>query len=283
MRQSVSAIGTLKRERTSEHKESELRRLMRELKSVLVAYSGGVDSSYLSMIATQELGTHAVCVMGLSPSVSAFQRTEGERLAVTYGLHFETIETRELDDPNYIRNPSNRCYFCKTELYTKLGAIARTRDIRVVIDGTNADDLKDHRPGRVAAREHAVRSPLAELGFTKSDIRERSLALGLSTWDKPASPCLSSRVAHGVQVTVDRLTTIERGEEFLRGEGLSEFRVRVHGDLVRLEISPAEMHRVLNSDVVEKFSREFKNLGFRFVTLDLTGFRSGSMSGDNLD
>lgn len=263
---------------TSGEKETNLRRLMRQMKSVLVAYSGGVDSTYLGLIATQELGNNSLCVMGLSPSVSAFQRDEGSRIAREFGFAFETIDTTEIEDPSYAANPTDRCYFCKTELYDKLNGLSVERGIVFVADGTNADDLTDHRPGRAAATERGVRSPLAEVGFTKDEIRERSRALGLPGWDKPASPCLASRIAHGVPVTIERLGKVEEGEEFLRREGFREFRVRVHGDLVRLEISPDEIDTALTKEMTERFSRAFKSLGFRYVTLDLTGFRSGSLN-----
>jgi len=197
-------------------KQHELRNLMRGLGRVLVAYSGGVDSTYLAVVATEELGAEAFCVTGISASVSEFQRKQAREIAESRSFNFKTLDTDELADANYAANGANRCFFCKDELYTRLTTEA---DGAGIPDRTNTDDLSDHRPGRIAAGIHGVRSPLAELGFTKTDIREASRELGLPTWDLPASPCLSSRIATGVPVTIERLGKIERAEAYLRAVG----------------------------------------------------------------
>lgn len=263
---------------SAEEKERNLRGLMHEMQSVLVAYSGGVDSSYVAMIATQELGEKAVCVMGISPSVSQVQQEEAEKIASDFNFHFLTVPTFELEDPNYKSNPSNRCYYCKDELYGKLKAIATGKNIDFVLDGSNTDDMSDFRPGRQAASEHGIRSPLIEVGISKQELRELSKKQKLPTWDKPASPCLSSRIAYGIPVSIERLSKVERGEQILRKAGFREFRVRYHGELVRLEIAPDEMERILHKEMLDQVADSFRTLGFRYVTLDLHGYRTGALN-----
>lgn len=264
-------------------KQHELRSMMRGLGRVLVAYSGGVDSTYLAAVATEELGPDAFCITGISASVSQFQQDQAREIAESRGFNFKTINTDELADANYAANGIDRCFFCKDELYTRLANEASELDAVAVLDGTNADDLADHRPGRVAAANHEVRSPLAELGFTKTDIREASRELGLPTWDIPASPCLSSRIATGVPVTIERLGKIERAEAYLRALGFREFRVRVHDELARIEVGRDEMDRMFDPLTIDAVNEKFSLIGFRYITLDLQGFRSGSTGARPLD
>ena len=259
-------------------KEQGLRTKMRGMKRVLVAYSGGVDSTYLAAVATQELGSNAICVTGISPSVSEHQRLRSAEVAAQFNFNHKTVDTAEIEKVDYRRNGPDRCFFCKDELYSVLESVSEQNGGAVVLDGTNFDDLSDHRPGRIAAKNHNVISPLAEAGLTKDEIREMSKRLGLPTWDEPASPCLSSRIATGVPVTIERLGKVERAEEYLRSLGFREFRVRVHGDLARVEIARNEMENILDRELLDGINNKFTSLGFRFVALDLAGFRSGSLN-----
>jgi len=258
-------------------KEDALRRTLASLESVIVAYSGGVDSAYLACIAHRTLGDRAVAVTADSPSYPERHRQLAIRIAREFGLRHEIIRTRELDRPEYRANPSNRCYYCKHELYTHLSRLAAARGA-VVVDGNNADDRGDYRPGRQAAREFGVRSPLDEVDLTKDEIRELSRRAGLPTWDEPASACLSSRIPYHAEVTDEKLRTIERAEQALRALGFRVFRVRHHDDLARIEIARAEMPRALEPEVAAAIVRDLKAAGYKYVSLDLQGYRTGSLN-----
>jgi pyridinium-3,5-biscarboxylic acid mononucleotide sulfurtransferase len=262
----------------TEAKEQALGALFRAMGSVLVAYSGGVDSSYVAFIASAELGARALCVTGDSPSLAAHQRTQAVETAARFNFRQEIIQTAEMQDARYTANAGDRCYFCKTELYDKLKPRAEACGFQFVVDGSTTDDLGDYRPGRRAAAEHGVRSPLIEVGLSKREVRALSRRAGLPTWNAPASPCLSSRIAYGTPVTIARLRTVETGEEIMRALGFREFRVRHHDELVRLEIAPQELERALDRQVVDELARRFRALGFRYVTLDLHGYRTGAMN-----
>jgi uncharacterized protein len=258
-------------------KERDLSDALSSLDSVVVAYSGGVDSAYLAYIASRTLGDRAFAVTADSPSYPERHRALAIRIAKDFGLHHEIIRTRELDNPDYRANPSNRCYFCKHELYTHLSRIAAERRA-VVVDGNNADDRGDYRPGRQAAREFGVRSPLDEVNLTKDEIRALSRRAGLPTWDEPASACLSSRIPYHTEVTDEKLRTIERAEQAVRALGFRVFRVRHHDEVARVEIARDEMSRALEPEIAAAIVRELKAVGYRYVTLDLQGYRLGSLN-----
>ncbi len=259
-------------------KAGRLREILSGYQSVLIAFSGGVDSAYLAIAAAAALGDRALAVTADSPSYPDTHRQLALTIARDFGFPHEVIHTAELDRPEYRANPANRCYYCKDELYGRLAAIARERGMAVVVDGNNADDRGDYRPGRQAAREHGVKSPLDEAELTKDDIRELARAAGLASWDEPASACLSSRIPYGHEVTDARLRQIERAEAVLRDLGFRIFRVRHHDDTARLEIAKAEMPRALDPDVNARLVSALKGLGYQYVSLDLQGYRLGSLN-----
>ena len=259
-------------------KADHLREILSECQSVVVAFSGGVDSAYLAICAHQVLGANALAVTADSPSYPDTHRQLALRIAQSFALPHEIIETSELERREYRANPANRCYFCKDELYRRLHAVARDRGLKVIVDGNNADDRGDYRPGRQAAREHGVRSPLDDAGLTKDEIRELSKAAGLESWDEPASACLSSRIPYGTEVTDAALRQIERAEDALRGLGFRIFRVRHHDTVARLEIARAEMARALDPSINAQLVESLKALGYQYVSLDLQGYRIGSLN-----
>jgi uncharacterized protein len=253
--------------------------ILRSLERVAVAFSGGIDSTVVARAAQQALGERAVAVTADSPSVPRAEIAEARRLAEQIGIRHVVVATDEFDDPNYVKNDGTRCYYCKTELYRRIETLLPQLGAAVICSGANLDDQGDYRPGLMAAAEHAVRHPLQEAGFTKADVRALAQAWGLPTWDKPASPCLSSRLAPGVEVTPERTARVEAAEEYLRSLGYRECRVRLHeGEMARIEVPLDGLARLADPPVREALARRLKELGFRFVTLDLEGFRSGSLN-----
>jgi len=245
-----------------------------------VAFSGGVDSVVVARAAQEACGEQAVAITAVSPSLPAGEWDEAQRLAREIGIRHQRVDTSEFSNPDYLRNAPNRCYFCKTELYGQLEALAPQLQIDVLLNGANLDDQGDWRPGMQAAREFAVRSPLLEVGMTKADVRALARHWGLSVWDKPASPCLASRIAYGLEVTTERVSRVDQAESFLKGLlGVQELRVRHEvNDLARLEVPLSAVPLVIDREFREKISGRLRELGFRYVTLDLDGFRSGSMN-----
>jgi uncharacterized protein len=253
--------------------------LLEEMGEVAVAFSGGVDSGLVAKAASIALGSRSVAVTADSPSVPRTELAGAAKLAEIIGIRHVIVPTAEFENPDYQKNDGTRCYYCKSELYSQIESIRSTLGVRVVCSGANLDDLGDYRPGLVAAAEHRVRHPLQEAGFGKSDVRALARAWGLPAWDKPASPCLSSRIAPGLAVSPERTGRVEAAEAYLHSLGLRECRVRYHeGDLARIEVSAGEIGRLAAEPVRSKLAERFRELGFKFVALDLEGFRSGSLN-----
>lgn len=261
-----------------EAKQEKLFAALRELREVLVAYSGGTDSAYLAWAAHQALGARAVAITADSPSIPESHKRDAAEYARVCGFRHELIPTFEFDNPDYVKNDKDRCFHCKDELFLRLEQIATARGVTNIVYGVNKDDLGDYRPGQAAAKIHQVKAPLVEAGLAKSEIRELSRRAGLPFWDRPAAACLSSRIPYGTPVTLETIKTIENGEESLKDLGFRQFRVRFHGDLVRIEIAREELARALDLEMAGRLTAIFKPLGFHYVTLDLEGYRQGSLN-----
>jgi uncharacterized protein len=268
--------------KVTESKYQKLQKRLKELKSVVIGFSGGIDSTLLLKMSLDTLGAENVwAVTGDSESLLPEELSECEEMAAGFGLdssHFIKIKTEELQDENYRQNPSNRCFFCKKELFTKLQEIAEQVGADYVLDGSNSDDLDDWRPGRQAAAELNVASPLAESGFTKEDIRNTAKELGLPNWEKPALACLASRIPYGSEVTVEKLNQVADAERFLKSLGFTQLRVRHHDKMARIELIPDEIYEIFDNDLIKTVTERLKQIGFTYVTIDLEGYRSGSMN-----
>lgn len=259
-------------------KQDELFARLADMRRVIVAYSGGTDSAYLAWAAHQALGDNAIAITADSASIPESHKRDAEAFARHCGFRHEYIETYEFDNPDYVKNNPDRCFHCKDELFSRLEEVGRERGIEHIVYGVNVDDLGDYRPGQQAAKTHEVKAPLVDAGLTKAEIRELSRLAGLPTWDRPASACLSSRVPYGTPVTPQTVKTVEVGEEAIRALGFRQFRVRFHGEVVRLEIAREEMPRAMTMEMAQTFIGIFKPLGFHYVTLDLEGYRQGSLN-----
>src|SRR5436305_1696785 len=261
-----------------QQKEQRLFAALARMQRLIVAFSGGTDSAYLAWAANRVLGANALAITADSASLPESHKRDAEAFVERFGIAHEYIVTNEFDNPDYVRNDPTRCFHCKDELFTRLQQVGRERGYEHIIYGVNIDDLGDYRPGQNAARQHQVSAPLADAGLTKAEIRELSRLAGLPTWDRPASACLSSRIPYGTPVTIENVKTVEAGEEQIKALGFRQFRVRFHGDVVRIEVAPEEMEKALNLAMAQRFTAIFKALGFKYVTLDLEGYRQGSLN-----
>jgi pyridinium-3,5-biscarboxylic acid mononucleotide sulfurtransferase len=259
-------------------KQKRLLEDLREMKSVVVAYSGGADSAYLAWAAKQALGDNALAVTADSASIPESHKRDAEAFARQFGIRHEFVATREFENPEYTANGPSRCFHCKDELFTVLERVAAEKGIANIAYGVNKDDLGDYRPGQNAAKLHGAQAPLVAADLTKAEIRELSRRAGLPTWNRPAAACLSSRIPYGTPVTIETVRTVEKGEEELKALGFRQFRTRFHGEIVRIEIAPEELPKALNAEMARRLTAIFKALGYKYVTLDLEGYRQGSLN-----
>jgi len=261
-----------------EEKQQQLFSLLRDMGRVIVAYSGGTDSAYLAWAANRALGDQSVAITADSASIPESHKRDAIDFARQFGIRHELIPTHEFENPDYLKNDANRCFHCKDELFDRLEEVGRERGIEHIVYGVNMDDLGDYRPGQNAAKLHRVKAPLVDAKLSKAEIRELSRVAGLPTWDRPAAACLSSRIPYGTPVTIENIKRVENGEEELKALGFRQFRVRFHGEIARIEIAPEEMEKALSVEMARKFTNIFKKLGFQYVTLDLEGYRQGSLN-----